>query len=287
MTVPALNPLVSGSAPRWALAWGEDDHGAFAVFAIGSAERRVEHRMRWIPPGTFVMGSPEHERGRFDDEGPQREVALTRGFWLGETPVTQALWVAVMADNPSHFRGDRAADLQRPVERTSWDDCQAFVVRLNAETADLNARLPTEAEWEYACRSDTTEATWIGELSRINCAAELESIAWYNDNSGGETHPVGLKSPNLWGLHDMLGNVSEWCVDVADGVHRVRPYAIAEATDPAAVGPGTFRVTRGGSWSSRALAVRAASRRSASRSLRVPYYGFRLAAGAIAPRRSR
>jgi len=95
---------------------------------------------------------------------------------------------------------------------------------------------------------------------------------------------VGRKLPNDWGLHDMLGNVSEWCADVALGVHRVRPYAIAEATDPVAVGPGAFRVTRGGSWSSRALAVRAASRRSASRLLRVPYYGFRLAAGALAPR---
>src|SRR5262249_20343761 len=149
---------------------------------------------------------------------------------------------------------------------------------------DLNARLPTEAEWEYACRSDTTEATWIGELSGINRAAELEAIAWYNGNSGGETHPVGCKIPNHWGLLDMLGNVSEWCSDVAHGVHRLQPYAIGEPTDPVAVGPGTFRVTRGGSWSSKSLAVRAASRRSASRLLRVPYYGLRVAAGIIAPR---
>lgn len=282
MIAPALHPLVSGGAPRWAVAWGEDTCGAFAVFTLGS--ERVEQRMRWIPAGTFVMGSPEHERGRFDDEGPQREVALTRGYWLGETPVTQALWCAVMTDNPSHFRGDRGADLERPVERTSWDDCQAFLRRLNAQVGGLNARLPTEAEWEYACRSDTAEATWIGELSGINRAVELDPIAWYHGNSGGETHPVGRKLPNDWGLHDMLGNVSEWCADVALGVDRVRPYAIAEATDPVAIGPGAFRVTRGGSWSSRALAVRAASRRSASRALRVPYYGFRLAVGATAPR---
>lgn len=284
MTAQTVHPLVNGCAPRWAIEWGEDRYGAFSVFAVGPAEQRVEQKMRWIAPGAFVMGSPESERGRFDDEGPQREVTLTRGYWLGETLVTQALWVAVMNENPSYFIGDRPDDLQRPVESANWDDCHAFLVRVSAQTTGLNARLPTEAEWEYACRSDTIEATWVGEISGINSAPELEPIAWYSANSDRETHSVGRKAPNHWGLYDMLGNVSEWCADVARGVHGMRPYAYSELTDPVAKGPGAFRVIRGGSWSSNAMATRAASRRSASRVLRMPYYGVRVAADASGQR---
>lgn len=139
------HPLKDGQAPAWAVAWGEDKYGAFGAFAIGSRGRQVEQRMRWIPPGTFLMGSPETERGRYRDEGPQHEVILARGFWLGEMPVTQALWVAVMGENPSGFRGERPDDLERPVEQVSWEDCQAFLGRLNAHVAGLAARLPTEA----------------------------------------------------------------------------------------------------------------------------------------------
>ena len=164
MTAGARHPLQDGLAPVWAVAWGEDRHGLFAAFAVGPPDRAVEQRMRWIPPGTFRMGSPKTERGRWRDEGPQHDVTLSRGYWLGETPVTQALWVAVMGENPSRFRGEQPEDLQRPVERVSWDDCQGFLDRLNAQVPGLAARLPTEAEWERACRAGTTAATWVGEL---------------------------------------------------------------------------------------------------------------------------
>src|SRR4030095_16799264 len=100
---------------------------------VGPSAKAVEQRMRWIPPGAFLMGSPASELGRWPDEGPQHEVILTRGYWLGETPVTQALWVAVMGKNPSYFRGEQPVDLERPVEQVSWDDCQGFIERLNTQ----------------------------------------------------------------------------------------------------------------------------------------------------------
>lgn len=126
----AQHPLAGGLAPAWAVEWGEDQYGAFAAFAVDASAGagqpgRVQQRLRWIPPGTFEMGSPKREKGRFDDEGPQHAVTLTRGYWLGETPVTQALWVAVMGENPSRFRGEGPEDLERPVEQVSWDDCQS------------------------------------------------------------------------------------------------------------------------------------------------------------------
>ena len=129
MIARARHPLQGGLSPAWAVAWEENRHGAFAAFVVGPSEKPVEHRMRWIPPGTFLMGSPSSELGRWDDEGPQHEVTLSRGYWLGETPVTQALWVAVMGENPSRFRGERPDDLERPVEYVSWDDCQRAFVR--------------------------------------------------------------------------------------------------------------------------------------------------------------
>src|SRR5262249_19066826 len=128
-------------------------------------------------------------------------VTLTRGFWLGETPATQAVWLAVMGENPSRFRGERPEDLERPVEQVSWETCQVFLGRLNAQVAGFAARLPTEAEWERACRG--------GELS--GDAAQLDAIAWYRENSDRTTRPVGRKTPNRYGLYDMLGNVHEWC----------------------------------------------------------------------------
>ena len=148
---PSLHPLADGLPEPWAAEWGEDRFGPFMSFAVGG----VVQRMRWIPPGTFLMGSPEGEAGRYDDEGPQHEVELRHGLWLGETPCTQALWQAVMGGNPSSFVHE-----DRPVEQVSWDDCQSFLGRLDALVPGIEARLPTEAEWEYACRGGTTSATW-------------------------------------------------------------------------------------------------------------------------------
>lgn len=285
MIARARHPLQDGLPPAWAVAWGEDRYGAFAAFAVGPPGKPVEQRMRWIPPGTFLMGAPLSELGRWDDEGPQHEVTLTRGYWLGETPVTQALWVAVTGHNPSGFRGKRPDELERPVEQVSWDDCHQFLDLLNAQVAGLAARLPTEAEWERACRGGTATATWVDRSSNARASPDLDSIAWYERNSRSqmhsvghkarrETHPVARKAPNPYGLHDMLGNVWEWCADA------MRRYAAGPVTDPVGrQGQGPDRVVRGGSWYDDARCMRAAYRYARWGSDRYIHLGFRLAGG--------
>jgi len=245
MTTARFHPLTTGLPAPWATRWGEDRFGAFQAFSAGG----VTQQLRWIPPGSFLMGSPETESGRDADERP-RAVEISHGLWLAETPVTQALWRAVMATNPGRFAGS-----ERPVEEVSWEDCQRFCARLNEIVPGLGARLPTEAEWEHACRAGTTTATWVGDLHIDgDLAPELDAIAWYSGNSGGETHPVRGKAPNPLGLHDMLGNVWEWCSDWWS------TYGAEPAVDPPGAPAGTFRVFRGGSWFSDARLVRAASR---------------------------
>ena len=252
------HPLATGCPPAWASRWGQDRRGVFAGFIVGG----VEYRMRWIADGTFMMGSPGGEAGRFPKEGPQHPVTITRGFWLGEMPVTQALWQAVMQENPSLFMSPK-----RPVERVSWEDCQRLCARLEGLIPGLGVRLPTEAEWEFACRAGTSGATYAGG------GAPFDAIAWWSGNSEGKTHPVGQKQPNAWGLHDMLGNVWEWCSD------GMRKYSSEPAADP--VGPvhGDHRVFRGGSWIDDARDVRAAYRNANHPGDRNRVLGFRLARG--------
>jgi len=280
-----MNPLAGGHGPAWATVWGEDRYGVFAAFTVGG----VTQRMRWIPPGRFLMGSPGREEGywdggwswdgeghwdgakrwggkaRGDNEGAQHEVVLSRGFWLGEVPVTQALWTVVMGDNPSRFKG---AD--RPVEWVSWEDCQRFVKAVNEMVSGLDNRLPTEAEWEYACRAGTTEPTWLG----VNKAANLDRIAWYWGNCDKQTKPVRSKEANPFGLHDMLGNVWEWCEDWAGF------YNTAPAVDPTGPVTGEERILRGGSWNNEANEIRAARRSPNSPFTRHIVCGLRLAASA-------
>ncbi len=264
MPLPAA-PLDTFPEP-FAVEWGQDRFGLFMAFGMTFGVERVVQRMRWIPAGSFWMGSPETEAGRFDDEVLHR-VELSRGYWLADTPVTQALWEAVMGGNPSGFKA-----LDKPVENVGWDDCQTFVARLNARVQGLDARLPTEAEWEYACRAGTTTATWVGNLDiRDNEAVQLDAIAWYRANAEGSTHAVAQKAANPWGLYDMLGNVFEWCAD------RFGAYDGRVHTDPQGVTDGSFRVLRGGAWVSFARFVRAGFRNSNDPALRLDGIGLRLA----------
>ncbi|MCB9701888.1 MAG: formylglycine-generating enzyme family protein [Myxococcales bacterium] len=233
--------------------------------------------MRWIPRGSFIMGSPPDEPGRWDDEGPAHEVEITRGFWLGDTPVTQGLWEAVMGANPSRFK-----DPRRPVETVSWEECQAFCAALERLAPGLGVRLPSEAEWEYACRAGTETATYAGAIKILGerYAPVLDAIAWYGGNSGvgydlGEaadstgwqnkqhehsragTRRVGQKQGNPWGLHDMLGNVYEWC---SDAWHSYSSAGSSQQDPLHAGSTGDLRVARGGGWRSYARLVRAAYR---------------------------
>lgn len=251
------HPLVTGCPPAWASSWGQDRRGVFAGFAVGG----VEYRMRWIAEGRFLMGSPAGEADRDDDEGPQHEVTIARTFWLGEAPVTQALWEAVMGENPSHFKGS-----DRPVERVSWEDCQRLCARLDEMIPGLGARLPSEAEWEYACRAGTAATTYAGEGKTA-----LDAIAWRSGNSNRQTHPVRQKQSNAWGLHDMLGNVAEWCRD------RMRKYSSEPVVDPIGVIVSNHRICRGGSWDSVVWRVRAASRYAYPPAFRTDDLGVRLA----------
>jgi formylglycine-generating enzyme required for sulfatase activity len=243
--------------PSWASDAGEDKFGLWADFALGD----VRQRMRWIKPGTFQMGSPEGEDGRYGDEGPQHEVTLTKGFWFGDTPVTQSLWTAAMGNNPSNFK-----DPKRPVESVSWDDAQQFLNKMNARIPGLRLELPTEAQWEYACRAHTNGPNYAGD------AGKLAEIAWFSGNSGGQTHPVATKRGNDWGLYDMLGNVWEWCVD------GNRSYSAKPVTDPAGPVEGASRALRGGSWSDYARYLRAACRLGRARGHRYYGIGFRCCA---------
>jgi formylglycine-generating enzyme required for sulfatase activity len=178
-----------------------------------------------VPAGTFLMGSEREE--------PVHQVTISRGFLLGKYPVTQALWEAVMGRNPSGFLGP-----DRPVEQVDFNDAQAFVARLNA-AGQGTFRLPTEAEWEYACRAGSTGRFCCGDDD-----AALGDYAWTSANAGGQSHPVGQKRANAWGLHDMHGNVWEWTLDFYGD------YPAGPVTDPqgATVGLLGARVFRGGCW---------------------------------------
>lgn len=224
----------------------------------------------WIPPGTFTMGSPVSEEGHGDlSDESQHEVTLRRGFWLGKYEVTQAQWVAVMGSNPSHFKGD---DL--PVEEISWYDCQSFIRKLNLDQrGDGTYRLPTEAEWEYACRAGTTTPFHFGNEISTDYANYNENFKYYGDGRKGywdRTIRVGTFSPNAWGLFDMHGNVWEWCQDWYD------ENPSRSVTDPQGPGSGEMRTLRGGSWYNAAEDCRAACRWAATPNIQSNFIGFRL-----------
>ncbi|NKB66387.1 MAG: SUMF1/EgtB/PvdO family nonheme iron enzyme [Candidatus Latescibacteria bacterium] len=247
---------------------------AFLVFLIpwsGQAQPRVEIQVGdgvpmafiWIEPGTFAMGSPPGESGRFSDEGPVHQVTISQGFWLGQFEVTQAQWLAVMEDNPSYFEGP-----SRPLELVAWNDIQTFIGRLNEAAGAPLYRLPSEAEWEYAARAGSATRWAFGDDEE-----QLGQYAWYDgNNSSFATKDVGTRLPNAWGLFDMHGNVWEWCQDRYDSDY----YLHSPAVDPPGPEGGFRRVPRGGGFFSEAHLLRSALRLGTSPSFRGNYLGARL-----------
>jgi formylglycine-generating enzyme required for sulfatase activity len=224
-------------------------------------------RLVWIPPGTFTMGSPTTEESRNTNEGPQTVVTLTKGFFMEKYELTQSEYQDVMGNNPSVF-----VALYAPVENVSWDDAVEFCVLLTVRDKALGRlpagyeyRLPTEAEWEYACRAETTTRYSYSEEASL-----LGLYAWYSDNSNRKTHPVGTKLSNPWGLCDVHGNVWEWCLDWKG------TYPGGSVTDPKGPVDGSFRVLRGGSWSNDARDCRSAYRYGNPPSVLGNVIGFRV-----------
>ena len=215
-----------------------------------------------IPAGTFSMGSANGD----SDDGPVHEVRISKPYYLGVYEVTNGDGKAVKSFVPSKWKDDSL-----PIESVTWDEAVAFCEALSALPAERQAgrvyRLPTEAEWEYACRAGTTTAYSFGDDESL-----LGDFAWFGANAGGSTHPVGQKKPNGWGLYDMQGNVWEWCSD------RYGDYAAAAATDPQGSPPkGSNRVLRGGGWATPVRNCRSSHRHSYDSANRTHSFGFRLA----------
>ncbi|MDR1274648.1 MAG: formylglycine-generating enzyme family protein [Odoribacteraceae bacterium] len=236
---------------------------AFTVLATSGGQANAqrhpaEPEMVFVRGGTFQMGGASEEEGGDDDELPVHEVTVS-GFYMGKYEVTQAQWKALMNDNPSEFKGD---DL--PVEQVSWEEVQVFIERLNSATGK-RYRLPTEAEWEYAARGGNQS-----EGYSYSGSDSFEDVAWIIDNSGNKTHPVGTKMANKLGIHDMSGNVYEWCHD------WYGPYPDSAQRDPSGASSGTLRVNRGGGWDGEAADCRVAYRNNGSPVNAYNYLGFRL-----------
>jgi len=198
-----------------------------------------------IPAGEFDMGSPPSEEDRLEYEGPVHRVMISKSFYVGKYPTTQEQYRVVTGKSPSNFCGG-----ELPVDSVSWDDAMAFCKSL-AALLNCNIRLPTEAEWEYACRAGTTTRFGFGDDP-----SALGEYAWYSANSGSVTHPVGQKRPNGFGLYDMHGNVWEWCLDYYGWYY----YAVSPHVDPQGPEVGASRILRGGSWGDAPDGCRSADR---------------------------
>ena len=212
-----------------------------------------------VEAGTFTIGATPEMKKPDKDEKPAHQVTLTNDYYIGKYEVTQALWKAVMGNNPSYFKGD---DL--PVEQVSWYDCQEFLSKLNKITGK-NFRLPTEAEWEFAARG--------GKKSRgyqYSGSNNFSDVAWYAVNSGCKTHAVGSKQANELGIYDMSGNVWEWCQDWYKG------YSSSSQVNPTGANSGSNRVFRGGSWFDAARSCRSSCRSNNTPVTRYYFFGLRL-----------
>jgi formylglycine-generating enzyme required for sulfatase activity len=254
----------------WASGWGEDEYGLWMTFNY----KCVRHLFRWCEPGTFLMGSPkkEPERESFGNDETQHRVTLTRGFWIAEPPVTQALWEVFMGDNPSRLKG-----VELPVEQLSWDDAMRFINTLNGMKPELKLCLPTEVQWEYACRAGTITPFAFGDNITTD-QVNYDGNRPYNNGKKGEyrKQTVDVKSlpPNAWGLYQMHGNVWEWCQD-----WYATQYPTQSVTDPQGAASGARRVLRGGSWISNGRYCRSAFRFANVPANRYGNNGFRLVLG--------
>ena len=251
--------------------------GTFRTLTI----KDVRYNFRYCPPGTFQMGSPKSEKERGNDE-TRREVTLTRGFLILETPVTQRMWTSIMGTNPSRFKigfGDRLLGRDLPAENVSWNDCQDFIKRLNDgdwAPVGFEFRLPWEAEWEYACRAGTTTPFFWGSTlngDNANCNGNYPYGNVLKGRNLEKTSTVWRYSANAWGLFDMHGNVWEWCAD------WYGKYAAEAWADPTGPTTGSYRVLRGGSWNDGARLCRSAARFNDEPANRLFCYGLRLVLG--------
>lgn len=235
---------------------GSVNDGQNKVFYVNG----VSFKMIAVKGGTFTMGATSEQTGADSDESPTHSVTLS-DYYIGETEVTQELWSAVMGSNPSYFTGN----MQCPVEKVSWNDCQTFISKLNELTGET-FRLPTEAQWEYAARGGNQAQGRLYSGSNV-----IDDVAWYLDNSDLTTHPVKTKAPNELGIYDMSGNVCEWCSDWYGS------YSSAAQTDPTGPSTGSSRVRRGGSWGHSATHCRVAYRSNYGPTSSVSDLGLRLA----------
>jgi formylglycine-generating enzyme required for sulfatase activity len=259
-----MNPLTMGCVALLATAGAPARAEGPAKELVVDLGGGVNIEFVLIPAGKFTMGD---EKG-WSWEKPAHQVTITRPFYLGKHEVTQEQWKAVMRNNPSRFRGAR-----NPVDSVSWQDCQNFAARLSEKFGAGGARfsLPTEAQWEYACRAGTTTRYSFGD---DHYTGRLGDYAWWGMNAKGATHPVGQKKPNAWGLYDMHGNVFEWFADRWSEDY----YGKSPTEDPAGPETGESRGLRGGSWSLRDPRIfRCAFRYPHTRNAPIDNYGFRVA----------
>ena len=273
---PAVTPPADGAVPAWAKVSPLQIDAARKAGVPVAKELDlgggVTVKLVLIPAGKFVMGSPDSEKGRVKNESPH-EVSLSKPFYMGVTEVTQAQYQAIMGTNSSHFKGET-----NPAEMVSWNDATDFCKKLSGKTRQT-FRLPTEAEWEYACRVEDPprRAGTATAFSFGDSDSNLGEYAWYWTNSDNAAHPVGLKKPNAWGLYDMHGNVWEWCAD------WYGEYPKGAVTDPQGAAPCAQCVLRGGSWLFNTGNCRAANRHWSSPGGRLSDFGFRVVVSVSPP----
>jgi formylglycine-generating enzyme required for sulfatase activity len=259
---PPVLPLPCASA------WGDDEYGLWVEVEIAG----IVQCFRWIEPGEFWMGSPGDEAKRQEREGPRHTVRLTAGYWLADTACTQALWQALMGKNPSQFKEDPL----NPVEQVSWNEVQAFLEKAQSILPGVRVELPTEAEWEYACRAGTETPFSFGTTispAQANYDGRYPYGGVHKGPYRQKTVPVKSFVPNAWGLYEMHGNVWEWC---ADGPREYDREVHANPRGPEADGNYHPRIMRGGAWHLAAGWLRSAFRPKGYRNFRSDYVGFRL-----------